>query len=116
VLEPVPFNQRAHLQHANQLTPLDLLVDALPPDPSSSQNFELLTRAYLENARGPTQAQRELTADFNQWITAEPGIVRLMADSPRLVQAEPRARQLAQLGTAGVGRSFFFFFRFAVGG
>jgi hexosaminidase len=102
VLEPVPFDERAHLQHANQLTPLDLLVDALPPDPSSRHNFELLTRAYLQNARGPTQAQRELTADFSKWITAEPGIVHLMADSPRLVQAEPRAQQLAQLGTAGL--------------
>src|SRR6202043_2774104 len=48
VLEPVTFDERAHQQHANQLTPLDRLVDALPPDPPSRHDFELLTRTYLK--------------------------------------------------------------------
>ena len=48
VLEPVSFDAREHQQQANQLTPLDLLVDALPPDPPSRHNFELLTRTYLQ--------------------------------------------------------------------
>ncbi len=101
VLEPVPFNARAHQQHANQLTPLDLLVDALPPDPPSRHNFEVLVRAYLQNPSGREQ-QAELAAEFNSWITAEPGILRLMAGSPLLAQAEPRAQQLSELGTVGL--------------
>jgi hexosaminidase len=102
VVEPVPFDERAHLQHANQLTPLDLLVDALPPDPPSRHNFELLTRAYLQNPAARTPEERELSARFNAWITAEPGILRLMAESPLLAQAEPRAHQLTELGTVGL--------------
>jgi hexosaminidase len=102
VVEPVPFDERAHLQHANQLTPLDLLVDALPPDPPSRHNFELLTRAYRQNPAARTQEERELSARFNAWITAEPGILRLMAESPLLAQAEPRAHQLTELGTVGL--------------
>jgi hexosaminidase len=102
VLEPVTFDARAHQQHANQLTPLDLLVDALPPDPPSRHNFELLTRAYLQNPKAASQEERELTAQFNGWISAEPGILRLMSSSPRLAQAEPRAQQLAELGTVGL--------------
>lgn len=102
VLEPVPFDQRAHLQHANQLTPLDLLVDALPPDPPSRHNFELRMRAYLQNPAARTHEQTDLTADFKAWISAEPGILRLMADSPLLAQAEPRAQQLGELGTLGL--------------
>ncbi len=102
VLEPVRFHERAHLQHANQLTPLDQLVDALPPDPPSRHDFELLMRVYLQNPGGRTQAETELTADFNAWITAEPGILRLMAESPRLAQAELRAHQLSELGTIGL--------------
>jgi hexosaminidase len=104
VLEPVPFDARAHLQHANQLTPLDLLVDALPPDPPSRHNFELLVRNYLhlQNSGGRAQAQTELTAAFNAWITSRPGILHLMADSPLLAQAEPRAQQLSELGEMGL--------------
>jgi len=109
VLEPVPFDARAHQQHANQLTPLNLLVDALPPDPPSRHSFELLVRAYLqnenpknENPGGRTAGQTELTGKFNEWIAAEPGILRLMAGSPLLAQAEPRAQQLSELGTVGL--------------
>jgi hexosaminidase len=104
VLEPVPFDERAHLQHANQLTPLDLVVDALPPDPASRHNFELLVRNYLhlQNSGERAQAQTELTAAFNAWITSRPGILHLMADSPLLAQAEPRAQQLSELGEAGL--------------
>jgi hexosaminidase len=102
IVEPVPFDERAHLQHANQLTPLDLLVDALPPDPPSRHNFELLVRAYVQNPAARTHEERELSARFNAWITAEPGILRLMAGSPLLAQAEPRAHQLTELGTVGL--------------
>ncbi|MGC1451100.1 MAG: family 20 glycosylhydrolase [Candidatus Sulfotelmatobacter sp.] len=102
VLEPLPFDQRAHLQHANQLTPLDRLVDALPPDPPSRHNFALLTRSYLQSPRGQTQEQEELTAIFNAWINAEPGVLRLMGGAPVLSEAEPRAQQLTELGTLGL--------------
>jgi hexosaminidase len=102
VLEPVAFDTRAHLQHANQLTPLNLLVDALPPDPPSRQNFELLTRAYLRKPAPGTPEERALTTDFNAWIASEPEILRLMGASVLLAQAEPRAQQLAELGAAGL--------------
>jgi hexosaminidase len=102
VLEPVTFDQRAHQQHANQLTPLDLLVDALPPDPPSRYNFALLMRAYLQNPKAGSQEERELTSQFNAWVTAQPGILRLMSASPRLAQAESRAQQLGELGTLGL--------------
>jgi len=107
VLEPVTFDQRAHQQHANQLTPLDQLVDALPPDPPSRHNFELLTRTYLQKPEAGSREEQELTAHFNAWIniwtSAEPpGILRLMSGSPLLAQTGPRAQELADLGTVGL--------------
>jgi len=102
VLEPVTFNERAHMQHPNQLTPLTLLVDALPPDPPSRHNFELLVRAYLQDPATRLQEQTELTTHFKAWIAAEPGILHLMAASPTLAQAESRAHQLTLLGTTGL--------------
>jgi hexosaminidase len=102
VLEPVTFNERAHMQHPNQLTPLTLLVDALPPDPPSRHNFELLARGYLQDPAIRLQEGAELTAIFKAWIAAEPGILHSMAASPELAQAESQAHQLTLLGTTGL--------------
>jgi hypothetical protein len=44
----------------------------------------------------------ELTTNFKAWVAAEPGILRFMASSPTLAQAEPRAQQLTVLGMIGL--------------
>jgi len=102
VLEPVTFHDRAHQQHPNQLTVLNQLIDALPPDPPSRHNFERLVRAYLQNPATRSQEEAELINDFKAWIAAEPGTLRLMAGSPTLALAELRAQQLTMLGTVGI--------------
>jgi hexosaminidase len=102
VLEPVTFDQRAHLQHANQLTPLNQLVDALSPDPPSRHNFESLAHTYLQNPIARKEEETRLVATFKKWIAAEPAVLQVMAGSPRLAQAESRARQLTELGALGL--------------
>jgi hexosaminidase len=102
VLEPVTFHERAHIEHPNQLTPLNQLVDALPPDPPSRHNLEVLVRAYLQDPPTRFEEEAELTANFKAWIGAEPGILSLMARSPTLALAESRAQQLTRLGTVGM--------------
>lgn len=102
VLEPVTFDQRAHMQHANQLTPLSQLVDALSPDPPSRHNFELLAHTYLQNPAARKEEETKLAATFKAWIAAEPGVLRVTANSPRLAQAQPRAQQLTELGALGL--------------
>lgn len=102
VLEPVSFHERAHIEHPNQLTPLNQLIDALPPDPPSRHNLEVLVRAYLRDPPTRFEEEAELTANFKAWIGAEPGILRFMARSPTLALAESRAQQLTRLGTVGM--------------
>ena len=102
VLEPVAFHERAHMQHPNQLTPLNQLVDALPPDPPSRHNFELLVRSYLQDPASRIREETELTTDFKAWIELAPGILHWMAGSPTLALAESRAQQLTELGTTGI--------------
>jgi len=102
VLEPVTFDDQASMQHPNQLTPLNQIVDALPPDPPSHHEFELLAHAYLQDPTARRQEALALVANLNSWIAAEPGILQLIAGSPQLAQAKDRARQLAELGTAGL--------------
>jgi hexosaminidase len=102
VLEPVTFNERAHMQHPNQLTPLNQLIDALPADPPSRHNFEMLVSAYLQDPATQSQKEAELITGFKAWSEAEPGTLRLMSGSPTLAQAEPRVQQLTVLGTIGL--------------
>jgi len=102
VLEPVSFHDRAHMQHPNQLTPLNQLVDALPADPPSRHNFELLVKAYLQGPATRFQEETELATNFKAWIAAQPGILHLTAGSPTLIPAESRTQQLAALGTVGM--------------
>jgi hexosaminidase len=99
VLEPVTWEQQGELQHTTQLTPLDDFVDSLPPDPPSRHEMQVLIREYLANRDSETRAS--LGAMFGAWIAAGPQAQTLMAASPLLKDAEPRARQLVDLGTTG---------------
>src|ERR1035441_8823280 len=102
VLESVTFDDQASLQHPNQLTPLNHLADALPPDPPSRHNFGLLARWYLLAPAARVREELELGAVFNAWTAAEPGILQLLAGSPQLAEARGRAQQLTELGAAGL--------------
>jgi hexosaminidase len=103
VLEPITFDEREHSQHPNQLTPLNKLVDALPPDPPSRHNFEMLVHDYLQDRTTRLREESELTSKFEAWIAVEPGIMRLMTGSPILAEAQLRAEQLTKLGALGMG-------------
>jgi hexosaminidase len=105
VLEPVVFHVRSHWSKAHgvtNLTPLDHLIDALPPDPPSRHDFEELVSTWLEDPAAHSDQQAALVAMFRSWIAAEPEATQLMSGAPLLVEALPRARQLAELGTLGL--------------
>lgn len=104
-LEPVTFQQQGRLQHTTQLTPMDHLIDALPPNPPSRHEMQVLVREYLAQRDSETRAR--LDAIFGAWIAAGPQAQRLMAASPLLIDAEPRARQLVDLGTTGQQALFY---------
>ena len=99
VLQPIGFDQRYQQQHTSQLTPMDHLIDAVRPDPPSRHGMELLVREYL--AGNDPEAGNKLQAIFERWIAAAPQAQALMSASPLLRDAQPRAQQLADLGTMG---------------
>lgn len=104
VLEPVPFGARSHyaVSHGvTTLTPLDQLVDALPPDPPSRHDFGDLMSTYLQDPVARPDLESALNATFHAW-TAQPSLVELLTSSPQLTAALPRAEQLTELGTMGI--------------
>jgi hexosaminidase len=101
VLQPVPFGERYRFQHTSQLTPLDLLVDAVRPDPPSRYQIATLVRDLLKSPKANAEARIQLSHIFQSWTTAAPAVEAQMNHSPLLAASRPRAEQLAQLGKAG---------------
>ncbi|MGA8107892.1 MAG: family 20 glycosylhydrolase, partial [Acidobacteriaceae bacterium] len=104
VLQPVNFGARSHYATTHgvtTLTPLDQLVDALPPDPPSRHDFGDLVSTYLQDPVAHPDLEAALNATFHSW-TAQPSLVELMSDSPQLQAALPRAQQLTELGAMGI--------------
>lgn len=88
--------------HRNTLSPFSRLIFALPPDPPSRHNFELLVSDYLQAPAAHDAQRAQLAALFESWIAAQPELLRLISSSPLLEEARPRAEQLAELGTTGL--------------
>jgi hexosaminidase len=99
VLQPIGFDQRYEMQHTNQLTPMDHLIDVVRPDPPSLHGMQLLVSDYLANH--DQESGDKLEAIFDRWIAAGPQAGAMMNASPLLKDAEPRAQQLVDLGTTG---------------
>lgn len=104
-LEPVDFSVRGAYSkphHITTQTPLDHVVDALPPDPPFRRSFSLLVEAYLNSPQTHAEQAAKLREIFEHWIAAEPGVLGLMEHSPLLAQARQRPVQLAELGNIGL--------------
>ena len=102
VLEPVAFHDRAGIQHTNQLTALDNLVDAVRPDPPSKHDIQMLVKQFLANPSAANVAGGKLDSLFELIASTMPEVKRQMLGSPRLNLASARADQLT--GLAGSAR------------
>ena len=99
VTEPATFDQRYNGQHTDRLTSLDRMIDAVAPDPPARQEIGRLVSAVLDGDRA---AAMKLRAQFESWQKAAPQIEAMAAGSARLSDETERARQLGELGTAGL--------------
>ena len=104
VLEPVNFDTRGNWSEHHGITtlsPMDNLVDALPPDPPSKHDFADLISTYLQDPVGHPAEEAALQETFRSW-SATPGTMALLESSPQLAEALPRATQLTEMGTMGL--------------
>lgn len=104
-LEPVNFDTRAQWSESHGITtlsPMDHLVDAIPPDPPSRHDFARLVSTYLEDPAAHPQQQAELNAVFRSWTGRQPELIAMVSESPLLADALPRAEQFPQLGAMGM--------------
>jgi hexosaminidase len=100
----VDIDTRSHwaeTQGVTTLTPMNQVVDALPPDPPSRHDFGDLMSTYLQDPVAHPEEEAGLAATFRSW-SAQAELIELMSSSPQLAAALPRAEQLTELGTMGV--------------
>lgn len=102
IVQPVDFGERYREQRTTQLTPMNLLVDSVRPDPPMRHELELLTKQYLADASHNEKDRDALSAIFKQWIAAGPGAEAIAASSPLLANARSRAAEMAELGRIGL--------------
>jgi hexosaminidase len=105
VLEPAVFKVRgpwSEKHGVSQLDPLNHLVDALPPDPTSRHVLERVLNAYLEDPIGRPNQKAILALTFRSWVNAEPELMHVISAAPLLAEAKPCALELAELGSLGL--------------
>jgi hexosaminidase len=110
VLEPVSFHDRYQQQHTDARTPLDRLVDAVVADPPSRFQISQMVNAAISGSSDASADQQRLQLLFQSWLAAgdrvsiatDTTLSMRMAASPRMSDAAPRARQLAELGQTGL--------------
>ena len=86
------------LQHTDQLTPLDGLVDTIAPDPPSRHQFEQSVHEFLADAPLHERSRACLEQQFQSWVQTAPALGLLMRRSPRLADYASLAQQLASVG------------------
>lgn len=100
VIEPVSFGERYDVQRTDSLTSLNRMVDAVVADPPSRQQIAQSIDAYLKG--GSANVDAELRERFEMWMQVSPQLEAQCQRTPRLSDVQPRARQLGQLGAAGL--------------
>lgn len=101
-VEPVGFGERYHAQRTTQLTPMDHLIDSVRPDPPLQHELELMVNELLADAPHYEKNRSQLTALFQSWVAAQPGLDEIASRSPLLSDARPRIEQLPELGHIGL--------------
>jgi hexosaminidase len=84
------------------LTPLNRLVDAVPPE---SETVRLLEQAAERVAANPAASAADialLRGYFGQWAAHEAAFQRVAQDNAILLEVQPLSHDLAGLGTTGL--------------
>ncbi len=102
VVEPVDLGGRMSGNPATQITPLTALSDAARPDPPSRRHYPALVQDLLGGGSRSAASWERLERAFREWRDAAPGVAALAERSPILRDGVLLARDLADLGTAGL--------------
>ena len=102
LIEPVKEYRRYQLRPATMLTPLTGLVDAARPDSEAARRFVTMVDGFLSDAPRFQLFREDIRTSLTQWRDAGLALEPQMDRSPALHEAQPLAKDLAELGDIGL--------------
>ena len=102
VASPVSLGGRRFTSPAMQFIPLTTISEAAVPDPPAAREVAAEVRNLLADAPRYGAYRESLARTFGAWRDAAPDLAALAERSPLVADALPVARDLADLGTAGL--------------
>jgi hexosaminidase len=102
VLEPVKEYRRYQMRPQTMLSPLTGLIDATQPDSDTARQFASRVDGLLSDAPNFQLYRESIRNTLTGWRDAGPELEALIDHSPALREAKPFAKNLSELGEAGL--------------
>ena len=102
VVEPVKEYRRYQQRPQTMLSPLTGLIDAARPDSDAARRFAATVDSLLSDAPRFEAHSQQLRDTLTRWQSAGPELEAMIDKSPALHEARPLARDLSDLGAAGL--------------
>jgi hexosaminidase len=102
LVEPVKEYRRYQQRPQTMLSPLTGLIDAARPDSVAARRFAASVDALLSDAPRFEAHSLMLRNTLTEWRDAGPELEALIDTSPALHEARPLARDLSEMGAAGL--------------
>ncbi len=101
LLEPVKNYERPRTRAYTSRTPLNRLVDAVPPESDAARRFARLVDRFLASgARG--EGREEIAETLAEWSRLRQALEPVLAGNPMLAEAEPIAADLSAAAAAAL--------------
>ena len=101
-VSPLQGYKRGKAHPSTQWTPLTRLVDAAKPESPVERPFAKMVDEYLADAPNFRAYHGDLINTLNQWHDIYPALQIMIDRSPILGEAGPLAKDLSQIGQAGL--------------
>ena len=102
VIEPVKEYRRYQMRKQTMLSPLTGLVDAARPDSGAARQFAARVDGFLSDTPRFQLYRSELRDSLTNWRDAGTMLEPMIDRAPGLQEARPLAKNLAEVGAAGL--------------
>ena len=102
VIEPVKEYRRYQMRKQTMLSPLTGLVDAARPDSGAARQFAARVDGFLSDGPRFQLYRSELRDSLTNWRDAGTALDPMIDRAPGLQEARPLAKNLAEVGVAGL--------------
>jgi len=102
VIEPVKEYHRYQMRPQTMLSPLTGLVDAAQPDSEAARQFAAMVEGLLADAPRFRLYRSDIRDSLTSWRDAGTALDLMIDRAPALQEARPLAKNLADVGAAGL--------------